>query len=63
MDLPLSLLPDFETWLSGASRTEARRALDHFRHRPAGSGLPEAYVRSITAKVREGLTVVGGARA
>ena len=60
IDLPLALLPDFETWLAQASRTEAKRALDHFRQRPAGVGLPEAYLRAITAKVRSGLTLITG---
>ena len=62
LDLALTLLPDFETWLASAPRSVARQALEHFRRRPAGHSIPESYLQAIRDKVRAGFTVVTGAR-
>jgi len=62
LDLHLALLPDFETWLAGASRSVARAALDHFRRRPIGPEIPESHLQAISAKVRAGLTLVSASR-
>ena len=63
LDLALTLLPDFETWLASAQRSVARQALEQFRRRPPGHSIPESYLQSIRDKVRAGFTVVGGSRA
>ena len=63
LDLSLTLLPDFETWLGSASRSEAWQALEHFRRRPPGHSLPDSHLRSIRDRVRAGLTLIPGGAA
>jgi hypothetical protein len=60
LDLALTLLPDFDTWLGSATRSVARQALEHFRRRPAGHSIPESYLHAIRDKVRAGFTLVAG---
>ena len=60
LDLALTLLPDFETWLTSVPRSVARQALEHFRRRSPGQSLPESCLQSIRDKVRAGFTLVVG---